>query len=814
MRPIIFIALFLCATVSQAQPVKKELTAQRQVAAVNIDGHLDEAVWATAAIATDLIQHTPNPGEAHLQPTQVRVLYDDAALYIGAYMREVSADSVLRQLSKRDEIQNADWFAVALDPYRTGLNGFVFKVTAAGVQIDQKYTVEGSSTSWNAVWYSEVQVSDSGWVAEIKIPFSAFRFAKREVQEWSINFGRDIRRVRQEAWWNFYDPEVDGFLNQSGILKGINNVDPPVRLMFYPYVSTYVEHHPDRADGKDVITDFNGGMDLKYGINDAFTLDMTLVPDFNTAISDNLVLNLSPFEVQYNENRQFFTEGTELFDRGDLFYSRRVGGRPIYYNDVKDQLAPDEEIVENPQDARLINAVKVSGRNKNGLGIGVFNAITNQEYAKVRNAEGETREIQTDPLTNYNVFVIDQVLKNNSYVTLINTNVLRDGSSYDANVTGTELQFRDKQNRLQVSGDGALSQKFGLSEKAELGHRWSLGLEKISGNWNYGVNYEQVSDTYDPNDLGFLPNNNEQEYGLEFSYTMYDPWWKFNKVWWRNEFAYGRLYNPDVFTNLAFHTEVGGFTRKFFAIEFSTDLEPIKTFDYFEPREAGRYYEYPKNYKAAMWLSSDYRNRFAIDVRSNYHNFDESGRQKFFYAIEPRFRVNDRLSFIAGFEQVLHQNDIGWVNTVDDDINFGRRDRTITIPTLNATYIFTKNMALKLRVRHYWQQVEYNKYFLLEEDGSLGPTDYDGLDVNGESIHNNNFNSFNIDFIYTWVFAPGSELSFVWKNAILTETNQLTEDYFSDVQETFEEPQTNSFSLKVLYFIDYLSLKRKKNAPH
>lgn len=800
-----FLGVLLCS----GQLPKKELVASRLNGTIKLDGILDEDAWNSASIASAFVQRSPDPGEKHIQPTEVRVLYDDAALYVGAYMREVHADSVLRQLSRRDQVQNADWFALALDPYQTGFNGFVFKVTAAGVQIDENLTVEGGTRSWNAVWYSEVQVNDSGWVAELKVPFSAFRFAKQEEQEWSINFGRDIRRVRQEAWWNAFDPRVDGFFNQAGILKGIQAVDPPVRLMFYPYVSSYMEHHPDRPEGSDMVTKFNGGMDLKYGINDAFTLDMTVVPDFNTALSDNLVLNLSPFEVRYNENRQFFTEGTELFDRGDLFYTRRVGAQPIFHDDVEDQVQDDEEVVENPQEARLINALKVSGRNQNGLGVGIFNAITNNEFAKLRNEEGETRKILANPLTNYNVLVLDQVLKNNSYVTLINTNVLRDGSAYDANVTGTELQFRDKANRFQVSGDGALSQIF-RDGNTELGHRWGLDVAKIGGAWEYGVGYSMISDTYDPNDLGFLLFNNQQDYTLDFSYTRYTPWWKLNRFWWSNKLLYTRLYNPDTFTDFVVQTELGVYTRKFLFTEFQVTLEPIETYDYFEPREPGRFYAYPKNYKFSYVISTDYRKRFAIDVRTNYRNFDEPGRQKLFYAIEPRFRANDKLSFIAGFEQVLHQNDIGWVNTIEEGIILGRRDRTITIPTLNAEYIFTKNMALRLRMRHYWQQVEYNKYFLLEEDGRLGETSYIGLDDDGQSSHNNNFNTFNIDLIYTWVFAPGSELSFVWKNAILTESNQLTEDYWTDIQETLEAPQTNSFSLKVLYFLDYLSLKRKR----
>ena len=176
-------------------------------------------------------------------------------------------------------------------------------------------------------------------------------------------------------------------------------------------------------------------MDIRYGINDAFTLDMTLIPDFGEAISDNQVLNLGPFEVRFDENRQFFKEGIELFNKGNLFYSRRIGGAPLNYSSLGDMISEGDSILFNPSETQLINATKVSGRNTNGLGIGVFNAVSARSVAEVIGANDEIREVETNPLTNYNVLVLDQNLKNNSSVSFVNTNVLRFGSEYDANVS-------------------------------------------------------------------------------------------------------------------------------------------------------------------------------------------------------------------------------------------------------------------------------------------------------------------------------------------------------------------------------------------
>ena len=144
-----------------------------------------------------------------------------------------------------------------------------------------------------------------------------------------LNFVRQRRSSRQKFFWNEVKPQVDGFVNQWGELTGLRDLKPPLRLSLTPYVSAYVNHYPYNEQGKqNTSTTFNGGADVKWGINESFTLDATLVPDFGQVQSDNQVLNLSPFEVQYNENRGFFTEGTELFNKGGLFYSRRVGAQP------------------------------------------------------------------------------------------------------------------------------------------------------------------------------------------------------------------------------------------------------------------------------------------------------------------------------------------------------------------------------------------------------------------------------------------------------------------------------------------------------
>ena len=815
----------------------RQFVVQRTNATIKIDGVFDEPAWQSSAPTSSFTQIAPNPGVAANQATEIRLLYDDKALYVAALLHDVQRDSILKQFSERDDIVITDWFGVILDPYQDGLNGVGFIVTAAGVQMDLKYSaldgngdVLDGDSNWDAVWASKVRFTEEGWLVEMKIPYSAIRFPKVSEQLWNVNFARMVRRNRELSYWNEVKPELNGILNQSGQLSGIRDIKSPVRLSATPFMVAYAENYYDKSgDPKSSWSpSISGGMDVKYGINDAFTLDMTLIPDFGQAQSDNQILNLSPFELRFDENRQFFTEGTELFNKGGLFYSRRVGGRPLRYFDVNDQIDEEqEEIIDNPRESQLFNATKVSGRTNSGLGIGFFNATSGQTFATVENLKsGETRKIETDPLTNYNVTVFDQNLKNNSYVTLINTNVWRNGSAYEANVTGTQFVLKNKANSYAILGGGALNQKYFSDQETSdgqdsvgLGFKYNLGLEKTSGNFQFGARYGVESRHYDPNDLGFLFTPNEQSFSARINYDIFKPFGAFNRAGFGMFANYSRLYDPNVYTDFALNLRSFFVTKSFLAFGAWTRLEPFTTYDYFEPRsDFERYYTYPKNFMIGAWMSSDYRKRFAYDINVLFRKWDESGRQLSEISFEPRLRVNDRLFFQLDIERTSLQNDVGFVsideNSVgygqvgENDITFSRRDQVIFENVLSTNYIFTNNMSLTLRARHYWTKVEYDSFHLLDDKGYLQTTSYWGENDSGESLHNTSFNIFNIDMVYRWRFAPGSDLFFIWKNAIFNSSSDINSDYFYNLGNLLDAPQSNSFSLKVIYFLDYLSLKK------
>ena len=336
---------------------EKSLQAFKTIQAPKIDGNLDDAVWVNAQGLTDFVQNFPTYGLPASQKTEVKIVYDNTAIYLGAYLHD-DPSLIKKQITARDgeQQQDVDYFSVFFDTYNDNQNGFQFLVTTANVQSDAKlgpnYTGDFGSygdKTWDAVWDSKVSIKTDGWVVEMRIPYLSLRFAKKDVQNWGLQLLRSVRRTNETSFWSPVDPNVNGFVNQFGDLADLKDIQPPLRLSFSPYITTGYRSSPVNNT---YINEWlrNGGMDVKYGINESFTLDATLIPDFGQVVSDNVVNNLTPYEVKFQENRQFFTEGTELFNKSGLFYSRRVGAMPGGYFGIKaiTDADPNIEIVKNP----------------------------------------------------------------------------------------------------------------------------------------------------------------------------------------------------------------------------------------------------------------------------------------------------------------------------------------------------------------------------------------------------------------------------------------------------------------------------------
>lgn len=779
-------SLFFTATYSQ----KKSLQASKIDKSISINGVLDEKEWITAAIAKDFIMFDPDNGtpENINRKTEVKILYDNSAIYIGATLYDNEPETIMKEIAPRDDVGASDYFGVFLNGYNDGQQEFRFFVTAAGVQLECSASeTEGEDFSWNAIWESEVKITKTGWTVEMKIPYAALRFPTKNIQTWGLNFIREVRKERFKYTWTFIDRKLGNVMPQAGILEGIENIKTPTRLFFIPYASYYYSI----IEGKENHTP-KIGMDIKYGINDAFTLDAILIPDFGQAAFDQVILNLGPFEQQFNENRPFFTEGTDLFNKGNLLYTRRIGGRPFLYPKTS-----NNEIIDNfPNTINLLNAIKVSGRTDDGLGVGFLNAITERTDVNIRNKnDNSVRTELISPLTNYNVAVFDQRFGTNSSATFINTNVTREGSYRDANVAALLFDVNTKGNRYNFTGSAKSSTIYGT--KNSNGFYSDFSFRKKFGKWRYNIGAEYSSKDYDINDLGINFVNNYHSMNGNVSYRILNPTKIFN-TFSANLSLYTQYHNDfgkvqEV--NVNFNINSTSKKNDFYGLGMY--LQPVRVHDFFEPRVKDRFLINPEVYFIWFNFSSNYNRKFAIDFTPEIGIFNQENRYSYSFNISPRYRVNNKLAFIYTFDFRKNFNEIGWVDNINNNIILAKRDRTTFTNNINVKYTISPEMSINCNGRYYWSFAEVNQLQTLLADGNFIPNSTYTLN------NNNNFALFNFDIFYSWWFVPGSQITALYRNNAQIDNNIINKGFSNNFSQLFDNNALQTFSVSIRYFLDY-----------
>lgn len=800
---------------------QRKIAAFQVATAPKLDGLLNDGEWKDVPEAIDFITNQPTFGLPASLKTSVKVIYDNNAIYVGAQLFD-DPSKVRRQLTARDQHGRADvdYFSVFLDTYKDRQNGFQFLVTSRNVQSDARlspsYPAEWGSYgdgSWDAVWDSRVAMNKDGWSVEIRIPYSAIRFSKDDVQEWGIQFLRFARALNESSFWSPVDPAVNGFVNQFGELAGLRNLRPPLRLSLSPYISGGYRINPPDANGNLQEQWLkSGGMDVKWGVNESFTLDATLIPDFGQVVSDPKVNNLTPFDIQFQENRPFFTEGTELFNKADIFYSRRVGRTPAGYNAVESFVAdnPGYSIRENPTVTPLYNAIKFSGRNKKNLGIGVFNAVARPVDAVIWDeSKGRDSVIRTEELANYNVVVLDKALKNRSFLTFTNTNVLREGKANDANVTALDIALYDAGNRFLFNIAPRYSKIFGSGGY----DGWANFTEfaKVSGKWQWSISNNIESDTYNPNDLGFLRAPNEVKTDGRLSYQVFTPTAKFLNQRYSLRLSQVFLYKPFSYQQFDVRASAFWLFKNFWDLSVELSGAPFWYNDYFELR-----YNF-KNLKRPSWAyigingSTDSRKRLYAYLSGGFAESKDIYNDLFFrYNVGVRYRFSDKLSLELSNSLSNDNGQFGYafVNEPNGEPVVARRKNLDVTTVLSGIYSFTPRMNMTVRGRHYWNKVTNVAFYNIDEKGYW----YDRPFIEGNDL---NVNIFNLDVFYVWDFRLGSRIVAGWKNWIDPNfTNDIVSrpKYKDNLSHTMTIRHGNEFTIRFIYFLDYQDLRKRRKA--
>ncbi|MBI4541198.1 MAG: carbohydrate binding family 9 domain-containing protein [Gemmatimonadetes bacterium] len=536
---------------------------------IRIDGYLEEEAWVTATAAQDFIQQEPFEGMPAAEPTEVRVLYDGQALYVGARMYDSEPHRIADQLVRRDEWGQYDYFEVSLDPNQDRRTGYQFRVSAAGVQADAYlYDDVRSDDSWDAVWQSAVARDSLGWTAEIRIPLSQIRYeAAHTTQTWGVNFSRRRLASNERTFFALESRRQHGRVSAFGRLDGMSIHRGARRFEFRPYALAGARTAPATEgnpffDGSDGET--RAGLDLRYGLGAAFTLDATLNPDFGQVEVDPAVINLTAFETFFPEKRPFFVEDAQIFQftlsghENRLFYSRRVGREP------QGEAPEDSDFEDSPSQSTILGAAKLTGRTSGGLSTGVLAALTDRERGRAHFADpGRTESFLVQPRAQHGVVRLQQDFRGgSSQVGAIFTGMHRDlpsdrsfdfltSSAYNAGIDfehnwggprGRDwalwgffagslvkgppealIRIQEASNHYFQRPDAT---RLSLDSMATslAGYEWRLQFERRSAeHWTWSVWAAEVSPGFEINDLGFSRSAERLDGGARIGYHEITP---------------------------------------------------------------------------------------------------------------------------------------------------------------------------------------------------------------------------------------------------------------------------------------------------
>ncbi|HEU0300340.1 MAG TPA: DUF5916 domain-containing protein [Longimicrobium sp.] len=727
------------------------MRAVRTAEAPRIDGRFDEAAWATAEVATDFVQRQPQPGEPSSERTEVRLLYDDGAVYVAARMFDRRPDSMQAPLARRDQpVANSEWFNVVLDSYHDRRTAFRFGVNPAGLRRDVYHFNDGADDpGWDAVWEVATTVDDQGWTAEFRIPLSQLRFnppAAGAEQSWGVQFFRYVSRRDEWSHWAPWLPTYAGFVSRFGELRGIAGLRAPRRLELMPYSSARLDRQPPRSgDPFYSQNEATGsvGLDVKMGVTSGLTLTGTVNPDFGQVELDPAVVNLTAFETQFAERRPFFVEGADIFRFGQtqafngygnpqFFYSRRVGRAP------QRRVFPggDAPFVDEPEQSTILAAAKVSGRTAGGWSVGVMDAVTQREQARYVDAEGLEHATPVEPMTNYFIGRVRRDLNGGAttvggMVTAVNRDLADDELvpllRRDAYVGGIDFEHAWARRLWTVSGHVAASRVGGSAdaiartqrssaryyqrpdaEHLELdpertslaGTSAALAVQR-SGDWDMSVQLRQVTPGWEMNDMGFAPRSDLRSLATFLGRRVPRP----NRVF--------RQYSTAVYTTHAWNTGgdatfadlglgLNGIFHNLWNAGLNLSYEPETRDD--RLTRGGPLAASPASWGVNAYFSSDPRRRLSLSA-SGYAGGDRAGGADRSASVSLNLRpsasvqasVGSSLSLTRDPDQYLFAAaDPAAAETFGTRYVFGRLEQTTASMDLRLDWTFTPTVSLQL----------------------------------------------------------------------------------------------------------------------
>ena len=866
----VLLATNLLPVVFGQDPEKKQYTATQISNPPVINGILDDDAWQSGTWAGGFTQNQPYSGRPESQKTEFKILFDDNNLYVAIKAYDTAPDSIVNRLTRRDEA-DGDLVGIIIDSYHDLRTGFLFGVSSAGVKYDQMFTNDSGNgdSSWDPNWWVKTSMNKDGWVAEMKIPFSQVRFDKNSAGVWGLEIARILYRENETTFWQHIPKEAPGMVHLFGELKGLDRIKPRKIFDVTPYgvarTETFqaVPENPFQASGK--LSKLNGGIDAKIGVTNNMTMDLTINPDFGQVEADPSVVNLSAYETFFTEKRPFFIEGNNITNFGlgigdggvgndNLFYSRRIGRQPQVSPDVKDGWYADI-----PSRTNILGAAKLTGKTKNGLSVGIVEAMTSQETATIDTIGGR-KTATVEPLTNYFVGRIQKDINNgNTLIGGIFTSTNREldadvksllhKAAYTGGIDFTQY-FKNKNWMFNVNTAFSLvegSKKAITSTQESSAHyfqrpdknyaildtnRTSLPgaggrvqILKQNGHWNFMGAALWKTPGFETNDMGYMRISDQILYVLWGAYNEFEPkgFYKnfninsdfyatsnFGGIWLGGGYEWNINLNLKNFWNVWSYGNLN-------TSQLSTDI-----------LRGGPTMKLPGSVNSRIGITTDNRKKLMLSVIGNITKGYENSSRNLYAEIDLTYKPTNYLVFTISPSYDKSNTDLQYVTETGYKSGTRYIFGSIDQKTISTSFRVNLNISPNLTFQ-YWGQpfVATGKYydykFITEPMANryqdrfwtynanelTFDTDHFNVDenVDGKTDYTFGKNDFNVkqflsNLVIRWEYSPGSTLFLVWSQTRSYDTSSGQMDYFNNIGDLFNNRKNvphNVFLIKFSY---------------
>jgi hypothetical protein len=784
--------LFCASAFAQTDSLKRYTTRQLVGEPPHIDGLINDAAWDQVEWSdSSFRQVNPDKGKPASVATKFKIIYDAKNIYAIFRCYDPEPDKIAKRMSRRDGFEG-DWIEFHIDSYYDKRTAFSFTTSASGVKGDEYVSNNGDDwdSGFDPIWWTKTSIDAEGWVAEVRIPLSQLRFADKPEHTWGINVQRLYFKNLERSQWQYVPPDAAGYVHLMAEMDGIKGIRPQKQLEIQPYVVAKTETF-EKEEGNPYVTGSDQsvavGLDAKIGITSDVTLDLTVNPDFGQVEADPSQVNLTAFELFFEERRPFFLEGANTvnfpisrFNEDLLFYSRRIGRQPQGYAD-SDPTGDDgvSEYVKPTGRTTILGAAKLSGKNKNGFSWALLESVTAKEYAEIDSLGFRSKQ-EVEPLTNYVVGRAQQdINKGNTLIGAMFTATNRqlDETSppwlhKDAYSAGIDFTHSWKNRTYYVSGKSVMSHVRGTAEavattqlsseryfqrpdnnhtefdparKSLTGTAGQFIVGKQSGSFIGDLGVAWQSPELEMNDIGFLAQTDKITQWLGLTYRVLESKGvKRSQEYFFNQsreydFGWRMLYQRyNVGAQLEWKNlwYTGGGLYYNGGLASNADLR------------GGPQIKYPARRGFWAYMFTDRTKKFQAGFEADFTRGKENYRQYTFVALDMIYRPINAFNISLSPYIDIDKNEMQYVTTLDDagtpQYLVGRIDQTSVRLVVRATYMLTPNLSFQYYGQPFGTSGKYKDFKQITDAGNETYSERFRV-IPSESLSLNDQNQYEID---------------------------------------------------------------------